>query len=504
MAAPTGNIVFADYNIQGVPSSGKKKVKKSEARAWSAWLESFVTAIGTSGGSIYPTRALLFADLAHAANDAAWVIQDATVAYNGIYRKNGNTGTGSWTRVADLPYSFIEASNSGAGTANAIQADTTIPVSESALVLLNIVATNTASPVTAAFNGGAILTVKSNSGNDIAVGGLPAGMLVMGRVDGATFRLVSDQVSSAIVAAAEAAQAAAEAAALEASDYADLAKDNFIRNSFIGDGITTDFELSIDPGSANNMFVNVGGVWQPISAYTLQHISGDPYLRISGEPVPDDVEIDVRFGSKVDVGTPGDGTVTTAKIGADAVTADKMSAADAVAIRAKIGAAASGTAITNTQMPTGSVVQSILVSDIANTAISATIPRDNTVPQISEGTQILSGSITPNSTTNKIRVRFSGWFEASAILHVIGAICVSTQTDAIGATMVTSSDTAGYGVIMTFEAEYTPGTTSAVTVSIRAGPASTTPGNVRFSSSSGAHFLGAAGKITMVIEEIKA
>ncbi|XKM39562.1 SGNH/GDSL hydrolase family protein [Rhizobium ruizarguesonis] len=212
MPAPTAAVVWGDYNIPGVPSSGNKWPKKAEARAWGAWLESFITGIGASGGSIYLTRASLFADLSHPANDMAWVIQDPTIAYNGVYRKVGSIGSGNWTRVADLPYSFIEANNSGAGTANAIQADSSIPVSDSALVLLNIVATNTVSPVTVAFNGGAVLTIKSNSGNDIAVGGLPSGMLVMGRLDGSTFRLVSDQVSGAIVAAAEAAQAAAEAA----------------------------------------------------------------------------------------------------------------------------------------------------------------------------------------------------------------------------------------------------------------------------------------------------
>lgn len=126
--------------------------------------------------------------------------------------KNGASGAGSWTRVSDLPFSFIIASDAGAGTPNAIQAATSIPVSSSALVWLNIFEANTASPVTVSFNGGSVLTIKTNSGNDVAAGGLVAGMIVMGIVSGSTFRLVSDQASAAIVAAAEAAQAAAEAA----------------------------------------------------------------------------------------------------------------------------------------------------------------------------------------------------------------------------------------------------------------------------------------------------
>jgi len=70
-SAPTASVVFGDYNIPGVPSSGRKAVKKADARAWGAWLESFVTAIGVAGGSVYLTRAQLFADLQHDANDSA-------------------------------------------------------------------------------------------------------------------------------------------------------------------------------------------------------------------------------------------------------------------------------------------------------------------------------------------------------------------------------------------------------------------------------------------------
>lgn len=198
------------------PSANPSRPSKPDLRAWGTWLESFLTSIGANSGSVFPTRAALFADLAHAANSMAWVMSDGTVAYNGIYRKSGASGAGAWVRIGDLPYSFIAASNSGAGTANAIQADTTVPVSESALVVLPIVATNTASPTSVSFNGGAALTIKSAVGNNIAIGGQAAGMRMLGIVSGGAFRLVTDQVSSAII-------AAAEAEATKASGFASLA-----------------------------------------------------------------------------------------------------------------------------------------------------------------------------------------------------------------------------------------------------------------------------------------
>ncbi len=200
--------VARDYETDGVPSSGPHKIKKSNLRGWGAWVEGIINAfVNVDGGKIFTSKASLDASLNYAANTMAWVIGDATVANNGVYMKVGASGVGSWIRVADLPFSFIIASDAGAGTPNAIQATTSIPVSGSALVWCNVFEANTASPVTISFNGGAPLTVKTNSGNNIAAGGLVAGMIVLGIVSGSTFRLVSDQASTAVVAAAEAALA---------------------------------------------------------------------------------------------------------------------------------------------------------------------------------------------------------------------------------------------------------------------------------------------------------
>ncbi|MGO6816334.1 hypothetical protein ACCS67_15820 [Rhizobium brockwellii] len=205
-------LIWRDYITDGIPSSGNNKPSKSEIRSWGTWVESILNAIGVNAGLIYQTRALLYADLAKAANSMAWVTSDPTVAYNGVYQKVGGTGTGSWTRLTDLPYSFIRAEDAGAGTPDAIQATSGIPISNSALIILNIFEDNISSPVTVAFNGDTPLTIKTNSGNDILAGGLTAGMQALGIVSGATFRLVTDIDVSAAVAAAEDAAADAETA----------------------------------------------------------------------------------------------------------------------------------------------------------------------------------------------------------------------------------------------------------------------------------------------------
>jgi hypothetical protein len=209
----TANQVFRDYETDGVPSSGAHEVKKAEVRELLGGYETIINAFLSDGGMIYTSKASLDADLAHGNHSSAWVIGDPVAANNGVYMKVGASGTGLWTRVADLPFSFIIASDTGAGTPNAIQATTSIPVSGSALVWMNIFEANTSSPVTVSFNGGSALTIKTNSGNDVVAGGLVAGMIVLGIVSGINFRLLNDQVSSSIVAAAEGWANIAQAAA---------------------------------------------------------------------------------------------------------------------------------------------------------------------------------------------------------------------------------------------------------------------------------------------------
>ncbi|MCA0025464.1 MULTISPECIES: hypothetical protein [unclassified Mesorhizobium] len=216
MAVQLADYIWRKYEVDGVSASGFHKPNGDDIRPWGTWVEGIITAFLSNGGLIYDTKAHMDADLAHGANSSAWVVGDAMDANNGIYRKLGASGAGSWTRVADLPYSFIKATDAGAGTANAIVATSSIPIpAADAAVLVNFIVfeANTDAPVTIAFNGGTPLTIKTASGNDVAAGGLVAGMVVAGYKSGSTFRLLTDQASAAIQAAAEAAAAAAAASA---------------------------------------------------------------------------------------------------------------------------------------------------------------------------------------------------------------------------------------------------------------------------------------------------
>lgn len=213
--SPNAQTIWADG-----PALDPAQPFKPDIRKWGAAVESAIEAYSSGAGSIAkPTLALLFADLAHAVDTTAWVYADPTTENNGIYVKTGASGSGSWSRILPLPFSFIIATDLGAGTANAIQATTSVPVNESVLVLVNIFRSNTLSPVTISFNGDTPLTIKSSSLNDIDVGGLPGGSIVWGVKNGSTFQLANDEaVASVTRSYMLQAQAQADAAAASAVD----------------------------------------------------------------------------------------------------------------------------------------------------------------------------------------------------------------------------------------------------------------------------------------------
>jgi len=308
--------VFRDFETDGIPSSGPHNPRKSDIRRWGKGIEAVLGATLANGSLIYATRAAIQADLAHAANAMAWVLSDPVTENNGIYMKVGVSGSGSWTRLGDLPYSFIVASNTGEGSPDAIVATTAIPISGSALIILPIAETNLASPVTVSFNDDDALTIKTNSGNDPSPGGLVSGMSVLGLRSGSTFRLVNDQVSSAIV-------AAAEAAAETAAEYASLARNDFVWRQFAGDGVNKSFDLGADPGSAQNVFAFVEGIRQTnisLSGTVITFDEAPPSPSPGGEAV----NVKFAFGFRVAVGTPADGSITTPKLGAGSVTPEKL------------------------------------------------------------------------------------------------------------------------------------------------------------------------------------
>lgn len=147
------------------------------------------------------------------------------------------------------------------------------------------------------------------------------------------------------------------------------------------------------------------------------------------------------------------------------------------------------------------IVDRAFASYATYTNLTATVPVDDTIPQNTEGTQILSVSITPKTTTNRLRIRAHvAGADATTSGATTTAIFSNASANALRAIVVSQP---GANLIQSFalEHEYVPGVTSAVTISVRVGPLS---GTFWANGNSTSRFLGGASACTLVVEEITA
>lgn len=157
-------------------------------------------------------------------------------ATGGIYLETGNaagnefiklTGNGTSAFIADLSTDIIRATNTGLGTANAIQAtsEEAIPLATAAKLIALDIVLNNSGPATVQFNNTTPLTILEADGSALEASDLLAGTMVLGYISGSNFRLLTDAVNAAALyllnehrVAAEDAANSAEADRLAVSD----------------------------------------------------------------------------------------------------------------------------------------------------------------------------------------------------------------------------------------------------------------------------------------------
>jgi len=126
---------------------------------------------------------------------------------------------------------------------------------------------------------------------------------------------------------------------------------------------------------------------------------------------------------------------------------------------------------TTTPAP-GGLVQQAYNSTNSFVAVATSIPYDDTIPQITEGTQILTCSITPTSATNLLMIEFSGFIFNQGQLPGCVALFQDATANALNAVSVAIQDTGAASEIWntTFlRFRKVSGTTSAITFRIRIG-----------------------------------
>ncbi|MFG1330216.1 DUF2793 domain-containing protein [Xanthobacter autotrophicus] len=147
---------------------------------------------------------------------------------------------------------------------------------------------------------------------------------------------------------------------------------------------------------------------------------------------------------------------------------------------------------------TGNVVQVVNASTTAVATTTALIPYDDTIPQITEGAEVLTATITPKSATNVLRIDVSLQLSPSVQSSVIVALFKGSGADALAAGI----DLAGAGsntqvVISCF---MVAGSTSAQTFRVRMGMVSA--GTLTLNGLSAARRFGGVSASTISIVEI--
>jgi hypothetical protein len=130
---------------------------------------------------------------------------------------------------------------------------------------------------------------------------------------------------------------------------------------------------------------------------------------------------------------------------------------------------------------------------------TTTMPLDDTIPQITEGTEFMSQTITPSNASNILRIQLAASISPSIVNWVENALFQDSTADAIAATIFREQATWSHPFIMDFW--MVAGTTSATTFSYRAGPHSAT--TLTFNGNSASRFMGGVASSSISIIEYK-
>jgi hypothetical protein len=143
----------------------------------------------------------------------------------------------------------------------------------------------------------------------------------------------------------------------------------------------------------------------------------------------------------------------------------------------------------------------------ANADLTTAIPIDDTIPQNTEGTEIVTAAVTLKRASSRVRVRFQTFGRCVSGAgddnrNWTAALFVDSTADALAAVAGgIANDNSGTSVVAStvLEFEHAPGSVGPFTYKIRVGPAS---GNTLRLNGTSSRFYGGAAKATLVAEEV--
>jgi len=155
----------------------------------------------------------------------------------------------------------------------------------------------------------------------------------------------------------------------------------------------------------------------------------------------------------------------------------------------------------------GDVLQVVYATDATVQTISSIIPLDDTIPQQTEGSEVITLSITPTNASNLLLISYkvSGVVTTTGPTAIITSLFQDAGAGAIYADVDgTGSDKGGQHITVNNFYYHTAGTIAPTTIKLRMGfgAAGTFKTNARLLG--GARVFGGVSKIQLIITEIKA
>jgi len=157
--------------------------------------------------------------------------------------------------------------------------------------------------------------------------------------------------------------------------------------------------------------------------------------------------------------------------------------------------------VTSDKVAAGMVVQVVTATYSAVATGTTTMPYDDTIPQNTEGNQIMTLAITPKSATNLLVIEVNAQLAHSAITNVSAALFQDSTANALAAGEITEEN-ANFVKNVPILHRMVAGTTSSTTFNVRAGGSDA--GTLTFNGTNGNRRFGGITTSWIKITEIKA
>jgi len=147
----------------------------------------------------------------------------------------------------------------------------------------------------------------------------------------------------------------------------------------------------------------------------------------------------------------------------------------------------------------GKIVQVVNTQTGATDSGTTLNPKDDTIPQNTEGFEVMTLAVTPTNASNTLLIDVVVFMGTSAAGYQTVALFQDTTANALAAINHIQS-VADTSVAVQFRHKMTAGTTSATTFKVRIGQ--NTAGTVRFNGVDGSRLYGGVGASSITITEI--